>query len=72
MAKDSSRPILGVALKAAARLMETPGPRTLLVHLAERQFGIAQLREREMPKDAVPFLPLHLAGGEGASKKGGA
>ncbi|MBW2733616.1 MAG: hypothetical protein JRH20_14605 [Deltaproteobacteria bacterium] len=60
MARESTRRILGLPLKAAARLMETPGPRALLVRVAEGQFGIAALRDRDVPTDLAPYVPHHL------------
>lgn len=60
----------GLALRAAARLMETRGPNRLLYEVAARQLGLSRLHEEEIPPEVPPFQPLHL-GGRGSGGRNG-
>jgi hypothetical protein len=55
-----TRRISGMALRAAARLMETRGANQLLYPVAARQLGLDQLWEIDVPTEAAPYRPLHL------------
>jgi hypothetical protein len=58
--EKKSRRMSGLALRAAARIAETPGPGRLLYRLAVRDLGLAALQEMSIPPEVVPWRPLHL------------
>lgn len=52
----------GVALQIAARLMETPGPGSVLYRVATRQLGLSSIHEIDIPGHTPPYRPIHLGG----------
>jgi len=60
MDETKKRRMSGLALRAAARLMESRGTGAVLYPLAIRQLGLLKLREATIPSEIVPYRPLHL------------
>ncbi len=52
----------GFALQIAARLMETPGPGSVLYRMATRQVGLSAIHDVDIPEHTPPYRPVHLGG----------
>lgn len=62
--------LAGPVLRLAARLTETPGPRSGIYRLVVRQFGFDRLRDVAIPEHAVPYTPTHLHPDPGEPRPG--